>query len=104
MEKRNGYYIVDGAYVEIPKDKKEKFLFFCNRFFSGIVMWFLPWLMVMLASYTAFNKGSQLVKISIALAFILSFFVYHMLRMKKNGQGYFFVFTVVIILVFACFL
>ena len=92
MEKKPGYYIVDGDYVEIPKDRRGLFRFFCNRFFTGVVMWFLPWRMVVLALYAAFNKGKDIVKIPIAFAFIASFFIYHALRKKKDGQGFFFVF------------
>ena len=104
MEKKPGYYIVDGDYVEIPKDSRGIFRFFCNRFFTGIVMWFLPWLMVVLAADIAFRKNMRIVRIPLIAAFISSFFVYHALRKKKDGQGFFFVFTVVIILFFACFL
>lgn len=102
MEKKKGYYIVDGDYQKVPEEGKEKAYFFMNRFFTGVVMWFLPWAMIALASITAFHKFGFICYFLTALFFFESFYLYHILRETKNGQGYFFVFSIVVILLFAC--
>lgn len=102
MEKKKGYYIVDGEYREIPKDKKEKLLFICNRFFSGVVLWFIPWIMLVLISLIQFKQFGFICYSLTTLFFLESFYLYHILRESKDGQGYFFVFSIILNLIFVC--
>lgn len=104
MVKKKGYYIVDGAYVELPKDRRGLLRFFCVRFFSGVVMWFIPWFMIAIASFTTFKQFGFLCYSLTTMFFFESFYLYHILRETRNGQGYFFVFSIVMILLFVCFM
>lgn len=104
MEKKKGYYIVDGEYKLIPTVKKELLAFIATRFFSGVVMWFTPWAMIALAAITQFKQYGFICYFLTIMFFLESFYLYHILRETKDGQGYFFVFSVMINLLFVCFM
>lgn len=98
-------YIADGKWLDVPEEKKEFRKFFFWRFFSGLIQWFYPWIMISGAVLTiAKPLGVAASWYLAAVVFLSSFFIYHKLRKIKDGQGYFFVFSLVVLLMLGCFL